>query len=115
MIEDYTEIGEQIQFGGIIIQLIAMPRRQIRPVPFGEVFYPYKLGYKIIDWNEFTEIKDVYEFIKWQLQYEITVKFLNNDGKIIDKKPNSQWKTKHYEPLKKIVNDFLKPIQLSLK
>jgi len=103
MIEDYHEIGLPISFGQIVIQCCAMPRRMIRELPRGEPKYLFKLGYKIIKCAEYTPIEDFYNFIKWQLEFEKQVRFLDDVGEIVDTKPNSVWKEKHLEPLEKIL------------
>ena len=95
----YPHIGPPITFGKIVVQLVAFPRHVHRQPPSGEPYYPKKLGYVIESWSEVTPIKDVYAFLSWQIEYERTVRYLDEEGNIVDEKPNSLWEEKHLQPL----------------
>ncbi len=58
-------------------------------------------------WSELTPIKDVYAFLSWQLEFERTVRFLDEEGNLIDEKPNSLWEEKHLQPLIEILKNLL--------
>jgi len=103
----YPHIGPPITFGKIIVQPVAFPRHVHRHPPRGEPYYPKKLGYVIESWSEVTPIKDVYAFLSWQIEYERTVRFLDEEGNIVDEKPNSLWEEKHLQPLIELVEKSL--------
>lgn len=99
MSEYYKKIGSPLKFGKIVVQHVSFPRHVHRQRPRGEPYYTKKLGYVIVSWSELTPIKDVYDFLSWQLEFERKVRFLDEDGNIVDEKPNSLWKEKHLQPL----------------
>lgn len=96
-------MGKEIAFGGITIELCAMPRRMDRSPPKGEPYYPFKLGYRFKNWKEYASIDDVYRLLEWQLTFEKKVHFLNEHGEICDVKDNSHWERRHLAPLKEIL------------
>lgn len=99
----YPPIGPPIKFGEIVVQPVRFPRQRVRETPRGEPDYPYKLGYLIKQWSVVTPIKDVYAFLSWNLEFERTVRFLDEKGNIVDEKPNSLWEEKHLQPLIEIL------------
>lgn len=103
MIKAYDKVGKEINFGGITIELCAMPRRMDRVPPSGEPYYPFKLGYRFKKWDEYASIHDVYRLVDWQLTFEKKTHFLNQDGELCDVKDNSHWEKDHLKPLKEIL------------
>lgn len=110
----FQSMGKQVVFGGLRIQLCAFPRRlqqngQINYsdkntyLPKGEQFYPFKLGYKLVDFNPYTKIENIYKFLRWQLLFEKKVRFLNEQGKIVAIKENSRWPQDHLQALDDIL------------
>lgn len=86
---------------------MSFPRHVHRQPPSGEPYYKRKVGYAIESWSEVTPIKDIYAFLSWQLEFERMVRFLDEEGNMIDKKPNSLWKEKHLQPLIELLENHL--------
>lgn len=120
----FQELGKIIDFGGLKIQLCAFPREQ-KPngiieyagkktqLPQGETFYPFKLGYKLIDFNPYTKIADIYKFLRWQLLYEKKVRFLDEKGQIANIKENSKW-GEHYQAIIDILETGKTDLQIEV-
>lgn len=111
----FQKIGKPIRFGGITIQLVAMPRSTRRGevrygaakkrtfIPLGERFYPYKLGYMIASMEEYVKTRDLYSFFRWELLYERKVRFLDGFGNLLAVKHNNYWESDHLQPLKDMI------------
>lgn len=113
-IQPYQKIGKPMCFGGLRIQLVAMPRRlrggvlttyrgKTSGIPRGERFYPFKLGFEIASCDRHVLFKDLYVFLEWSLYFEKNVRFLDGFGKLGAVKHNNYWLSDHIRPLKEIL------------
>lgn len=121
-IQAFQTLGQPVDFGGVEIQLCAMPRNLQQKgyvnyggqgkhtrIPRGEQFYPYKLGYRFKRWEPYCSIHSLYRFLQWQLMLERNVHFLDETGQLKAVKSNRRWKPDHVEPLKQFLELARKP------